>query len=184
MMGGDIMDNKGVQKLVRGGLLLAIAVVIIFAGKNIPKINQLLIGSGVNAVLILTAYICGTYYGIGVGLLTPLVALLVGQLNPAFAPFVPFIMIGNAIYVLFFGLFKDRVKLGKYTGMISGSVLKFLFLYVSASKLAALFSLNIPKKMLSLLAVAMGLPQLLTALIGGIIAIAIIEILRARKVIE
>lgn len=178
------MDNKGIQKLVRGGLLLAIAVVIIFAGKNIPQINQLLIGSGVNAVLILAAYVCGTYYGIGVGLLTPLVALLVGQLNPAFAPFVPFIMIGNALYVLLFNLLKGKVKLGKYAGVILGSLLKFLFLYVSASKLVTLFSLNIPKPAISKLAVAMGIPQLITALIGGIIAIAIIEILKSRKVIE
>ncbi|MFA6942047.1 MAG: ECF transporter S component [Clostridiaceae bacterium] len=178
------MDNKGVQNLVRSGLLLAIAVVMIFVGKNVPAINQFLAGPGVNAVLLLTAYICGTYYGIGVGLLTPLIALLVGQLPSAFAPFVPFIMIGNAIYVLLFGLLKDRVKLGKYAGMISGSVLKFIFLYLSASQLVTLFSLNIPKKMLSKLAVMMGLPQLITALIGGIIAIAIIEILRVRKVIE
>jgi len=178
------MDNKGVQKLVRGGLLLAIAVVIIFAGKNFPQVNQFLVGPGVNAVLLLTAYICGTYYGIGVGLLTPLVALLVGQLNQAFAPFVPFIMIGNAIYVLLFGLLKGKIKLGKYAGVISGSVLKFLFLYLSVSKLVTLFSLNIPKPLLKKLAAAMGFPQLITALIGGIIAIAIIEILKARKVIE
>ncbi|MDV3426413.1 MAG: ECF transporter S component [Bacillota bacterium] len=178
------MDNKGVQNLVRSGLLLAIAVVIIFAGKNVPTINQFLAGPGVNAVLLLTAYICGTYYGIGVGLLTPLVALLVGQLPSALGPFVPFIMIGNAIYVLLFGLLKDKVKFGKYVGMLSGSVLKFLFLFLSAKKLVTLFSLNIPKKALSKLAVMMGVPQLITALIGGIIAIAIIEILKARKVIE
>lgn len=178
------MDNKGVQKLVRSGLLLAIAVVMIFVGKNVPQINQFLVGPGVNAVLLLTAYICGTYYGIGIGLLTPLAALLLGQLNQAFAPFVPFIMIGNAIYVLLFGLLKSRAKLGKYAGMILGSILKFLFLYVSVSKLVTLFSLNIPKKLLSKLAAAMGFPQLITALIGGIIAIAIIEILNARKVIE
>lgn len=178
------MNNKGVQNLVRSGLLLAIAVVIIFAGKNIPTVNQFFVGPGVNAVLLLTACISGTFYGVGVGILTPVVALLVGQLPSALGPFVPFIMIGNAIYVLLFGLLKDKFKLGKYIGLLLGSVFKFLFLYLSALKLVELFSLNIPKPLLSKLAVMMGVPQLITALIGGIIAIAIIEILKVRKVVE
>lgn len=178
------MENSRVQRLVKSGLLLGIAIVCIFIGKNFPQINQFLIGPLVNAILLITAYVCGTYYGVGVGLLTPIVALLVGQLNGAFAPFLPFIMVGNAIYVLSFGLLKDRIYLGKWIGFISGSLLKFIFLFFSATKLVKLFSLNIPDKLLSKLAIAMGFPQLITAILGGLIALSIIEILKRRKIIK
>lgn len=177
-------NNTGVQNLVRSGLLLAIAIVFQIIGKNFPQIGQFLVGPAVNVVLLLTAYVCGTFYGIAVAALTPILALLVGQFPALLASFIPFIMIGNAIYVLIFEILKNRTKIGQYIGVTLGSFLKFIFLYFSATSLVRLLSINIPQKALQKLAVMMGFPQLITALIGGVFAIIIIRILKSRKVIK
>jgi hypothetical protein len=185
-MGGNVMgdNNKGVQNLIRSGLFLSIAIVFQLIGKNFPQVSQLLVGPAVNSVLLLTAYVCGTNYGIATAALTPILALLLGQFPALLASFIPFIMIGNAVYVLAFGVLKNKTRIGEYIGVVVGSLLKFLFLYFSASKLVLLLGLGIPKKALPKLAIMMGVPQLITALFGGVITIIIIEILKRRKVIK
>ncbi|MBU3189835.1 hypothetical protein K9O30_11415 [Clostridium bowmanii] len=45
-----------------------------------------------------------------------------------------------------------------------------------------IFKLNIPAKIANNLVIAMGLPQLITALIGGAFALILISILEKRKV--
>lgn len=181
-IGGDYMENSNTKNIVRTALMLATVIVFQFIGRNVPQINQFLVGPIVNTVLLITAFICGTKWGLITGLLTPVMALLVGQLAAPLAPFIPFIAIGNMIYVLIFGVLKtDKIK--RIIGIIAGSLAKFIFLYFSAVKLTGLFNLNIPPKVLSNLAVAMGIPQLITALAGGIFALVIIEILVRRKII-
>jgi len=173
--------NDKVKKLVRASLLLAIAIIIQILGKNIPEINQFLVGPIVNAILIITAFVCGTWWGIGVGVLTPVIAWLVGQLPGPMAPFIPFIMIGNALFVIFFGILKNQQKWGKYIGLILGSFVKFLFLSFSAAKLITVFNIGLPQKIASKLVIMMGIPQLITALIGSIIALVLIKTLTKRK---
>lgn len=176
--------NKGIQNLIRSGLFLAIAIVFQIIGKNFPQVSQFLVGPVVNSVLLLTAYVCGTNYGIAAAALTPVLALLLGQFPALLASFIPFIIIGNMIYVFVFGILKNKTQPGKYIGAVLGSFLKYFFLYLSASKLVLLLGLGIPQKILPKLTAMMGLPQLITALFGGAIAIIIIEILKRRKVIQ
>lgn len=171
------------KNLIRSSLLLALAIVLQLVGSRVPQqINQFLVGPAVNAILIISAYICGKFWGISIGILTPLLAWLVGQLAAPFAPFIPFIMIGNAIFVLSFSLLKDFKKFGAYLGIIIGAVLKYVFLFLSASKLVGLLNLSIPKKLAGKLILAMGIPQLITALVGGAVALIIIKILESRNI--
>lgn len=174
------MKNKNVICLVQSSILLATAIVFQLIGSKIPGINQLLVGSVINSVLLVVTYLCGTFYGTAVGVLTPLTALLVGQLKPAMAPFIPFIMIGNCIFVISYGLFLSKSSYVKYTGVGLGAILKFLFLSLSAKKFIYIFKMNFPAPIAKALAVAMGTTQLITALIGGVLAIALIEILVKR----
>lgn len=171
--------NKNTNNLVRSGLFLAIAIVFQLLGKALPQISQFLVGPIVNAVLILTVLVCGVWYGIALGVLTPVLAWLLGQLAAPFGPFVPFIIIGNAIFVIIFYLFRNQ-KYGQLIGIVLGAFFKFLFLFVSAKFIAKTLSL-VPAKMLSKLAFAMGLPQLITALIGGLIAVILYSLLKNRK---
>lgn len=174
------MKNKNVTYLVQSSVLLATAIVFQVVGSRIPGINQLLVGSVINAVLLITAYLCGTFYGAAVGVLTPWTALLVGQLKPAMAPFIPFIMIGNAVFVIAFGLLASKKPYGKFFGIAFGAVLKFGFLYLAANQLIYMLNMNFPKNIAKALSTAMGTTQLITALIGGALALVLIEILFKR----
>ncbi|MDP4178732.1 MAG: ECF transporter S component [Bacillota bacterium] len=169
------------KNLIRSSLLLALAIVLQLIGSKVPQINQLLVGSSVNAILILSAYLCGISWSISIGVLTPILAWLIGQLASPLAPFIPFIMIGNIIYILCFSLLKKYKNLGIYIGIVLGAFLKFLFLSFSAKKLIHIINLSIPPKVSAKLVIAMGIPQLLTALIGGALALIIIKILAARN---
>jgi riboflavin transporter len=173
--------NKSTKNIARSSLFLAIAIVFQFLGRSLPQISQIFVGPAVNTVLILAAAICGIWWGVAVGSLTPLLAWLLGQLPAAFGPFIPFIMLGNAIFVIIFCVFKPYKKFGEAVGIIVGSFIKFLFLYISASKLIILLNLGINVKVAQKLTMAMGIIQLITALAGGIIALIIIKLLKDRR---
>ncbi|MBW9151199.1 ECF transporter S component [Clostridium estertheticum] len=177
------MKHTNVNDLIKSSLFLALAIVFQVVGKSFPGISQFFVGPAVNAVLILTAIICGGTYGVLVGSLTPLLAYLTGQLASTLGPFIPFIITSNILFVLSFIILNKQGKYGKYLGIIIGSFIKYIFLSISASKLIPLFELNIPTKIINKLVITMGIPQLITALIGGFFALIIISILRKRKVL-
>jgi len=177
------MKENYTKKIVLSALLLAIAVIAQSLGRIFPNISQVFVGSIVNAVLILTAYICGLPFALLTSALTPLLAFLTGQLNPVLGPFVPFIAIGNMVLVTLFYFLKNRGEWGLYLGVLSGSLLKFAFLFFSATKLVFIFALPIPQKVAQKLTVAMGSIQLVTAIIGGSVALFIIKSLKIRKII-
>lgn len=172
------------KNLVQAALLLAIAIAFQFVGKNFPN-SQVFVGPAVNAVLILATFAAGTSYGIMVGILTPLLAFVLGQLNPILGPFVPFIMLGNALYVLCYGLLKNKGIIFNYLGFIVGSFVKFAFLYISSTKIIHLLHIGTSGKSSSvfgkLLLKTMTTPQLITALLGGFIAAVIITLLTKNK---
>jgi hypothetical protein len=177
------MKHRNVNDLMKASLFLALAIVFQVVGKTFPGISQFFVGPAVNAILILTAVICGGFYGILVGCLTPLLAFLTGQLASALGPFIPFIIIGNILFVFSFVILNKQGKYGKYLGILIGALIKYMFLWISATKLILLFNLNMPAKVANKLAIAMGIPQLVTAIIGGVIALMLIEILRKRRVL-
>lgn len=176
------MDSK-INKIVYSALFLAIAITFQTLGRNIPQINQFLVGPIINSILILTTFICGIWWGIGVGILTPLLAWLVGQLATPLAPFIPFIMVGNIIYVFLFSLFMKGELVKKSVGILFGAILKFAFLSIASTKLIILIGIKFPPKIAKALANSMSFPQLITAIIGGILALILIELLRKRRVI-
>jgi hypothetical protein len=169
------MKRNNTQNVVRSGMFLALAIAIQLIGKFAPGLSQYVVGPGINAVLLMAAFACGTGWGIAIGILTPITAWLVGQLAQALAPFIPFIIIGNVIFIMFFGILRRYKKWGIYVGWIAGAVCKFLFLYLAATKLINVFGIVLPGKLVKVLAVSMGIPQLITALVGGFVAIIIIK---------
>ena len=177
-------NTSNIQKLVRASLLLSICIVFQIIGRNVPQINQFLVGPIINCVLILTVILCGRWLGMTVGILTPLLAFFVGQLATPLAPFIPFIIIGNLTYVFIFSLFQEGKLLKQSVGIVSASILKFAFLFLAATKLIYVFKLNFPAKITNVLAVSMGIPQLVTALLGGAFALIIINLLTKRNAIS
>ncbi|EQB87026.1 uncharacterized membrane protein YuzA (DUF378 family) [Clostridium punense] len=175
------MSKFQTQDLIKTSMLLAIAIVIQVLGRNFPQINQFFVGPIINSILILTTILCGLKWGICTGALTPILAWLVGQLLPPMAPFIPFIVMGNIIYVILFASV-SKIRYGSYLGILLGSFGKYLFLSLSASKLVTLLGVNIPAKVLAKLTIMMSTPQLITGLAGGILALILASILSKRKV--
>lgn len=150
--------------IAKTAMLLAIALVFQIGLKGV---GQPLVGPLVNFVLIMCVYLVGTLSGVIVGLLTPLIAFFFGIVP--FFPIVPFIMVGNVLYVSFFSFFKERLSSFKeIISIVLSSIIKCLFLAISIRYIVVLF-VELPPKIIA----AFSLPQLYTALIGGFLAFII-----------
>lgn len=145
-------------------------VVLLSVATIIPLFHQqMLTGPIVNATLFIATAVLGVSGGILVGLIPSVVALSAGLLPPVLAPMIPFIMISNTILVLTFHFLKER---NYWTGMIMGSLLKFVFLYSTS---AVVINLLLKKEVATQVSLMMSWPQLLTALVGGCIAYVFIK---------
>lgn len=155
--------NVDVRFITRTALLLALTIIVQFL-----KMPQLITGSAVNAMLIISAGVVGVWSGISIGLLTPIIAFIVGIMG--FPVLIPFIMVGNGLYVWLYSCIKNKI-----IGFIAGSLVKFLWLSASVKYVLQWFGIKVPVKIVQ----AFTLPQLFTAVVGGIIGITIVTILNA-----
>ncbi|MBD3374940.1 ECF transporter S component [candidate division KSB1 bacterium] len=140
-------------------------------------------GPLVNMMLVLTTLVLGPLSGALLGIITPLVAVLRGQLPAILLPMVPFIILANAILVFIFGLsrrFLDGSRsplrsVSSWLGLVFGALCKFLFLYVSVLMIIPLLlGKTFPPPVIA----AMALPQFVTAIIGGILALVIFDLMQ------
>ena len=106
-------------------------------------------------------------------------AYLLG-IGPAFLPMVPCVSLGNAVYAVLFGLlagkFLQKKKLpAAYGSMVLAAAAKFVTLYLVLVRLVA--PAVVPAAKLSTVTAAFTWPQLLTAVIGGVLACLIAPVL-------
>jgi K+-sensing histidine kinase KdpD len=149
------------HNIVKASMLLAVVIVVQTVGRSVPQVNQFFVGPVVNAILLITVYTCSTKWGSIAAVLTPILAYLVGQLLPLMAPFIPFIMLGNLVYVLIFGLLKNN-KYGIYIGVLLAAFVKYLVLSFAATKLIYWFGIGFPEQVAKKLGQMMGLTQFVT----------------------
>lgn len=170
--------NKQVKWVTQTALLLALALVFQSLRAIIPNVvipglgelDQYIIGSLVNTTLIIATLSVGISGGIVIGVATPLIALLQGEI--AFPILVPAVALGNIAIVVIVGLLFDKNKvmalalgaIGKFTTLFVG--INFVVLPMLVPKLPADKGAAV-KAMMSF---KFGYPQLITAAIGGVIA--------------
>ncbi|MEN6313017.1 MAG: ECF transporter S component [Clostridiaceae bacterium] len=166
------MDKK-ILFLTRTALLLAVAITFQFVGKLIPY-NNFIVGPVVNAVLIIATAVEGLWSGIAIAVIAPLVSAFTNKapIAPLVLGFSPFIIIGNFIYVLIYYLLRKKSRI---TGIAAGSVLKSGFLYASISVFTSIVKMQ--PKAAATLTNLFSWPQLLTALVGGAIAFAVLAVI-------
>ncbi len=159
------MIKEKILVLDRGKITYASKLVVLLGVATIVPLfhQQMITGPIVNATLFASVILLGTQAGMMVGLIPSLVALSVGTLPASLAPMVPYIMLGNAILVLIFGFLKEK---NYWLAMITSSVLKFIFLFATST---IVIDLLLKKELAQSVALMMSWPQLLTALMGGII---------------
>ena len=148
--------------------------------------GQFVTGSCVNAVLAVSVLVGGFGCGITVALISPVLAFLLG-IAPQILT-VPAIMVGNSVYIILLHYIagKDSKNiLRQVAAWITAAAAKFAALYaivvwvicgVLAESLLAAGTLKAP--MLKALPATFSWPQLITALIGGAVALLIVPVLR------
>lgn len=175
--------NKKLRWITRTALLLAALVVLQGATKGF---GQLVTGSCVNAVLALAALTAGLGSGLTVALCSPVLAYLLG-IAPLILT-VPAIMAGNALYVFLLNRIagaKEAPRGSRWAGLAVAALGKFAALYLLVAKILCgllaqpLLEAGILKTpMLSALPAMFSWPQLITALVGGAVALAAQPLLR------
>ena len=135
--------------------------------------NQFITGPIINATLFLAAAILGSGPAILIGLVPSVVALSSGLLPAPLAPMVPFIMISNAILILVFAWVK-KINFG--AGAVVAAFAKYAFLYATVTFVTKLISNHSIAAKAA--ATMMAWPQLMTALVGAIIAFGILKVIK------
>ncbi len=177
------MMKKKIWWITETAVMLALLVTL----QTLTKpMGQLVTGSFVNAVLAVTVLVAGLYSGVTVALISPVLAYLLG-IAPQILT-VPAIMVGNTVYVvlLYFIAGTDSKKvLRRAAAWIIAATVKFATLYaivvwlicgVFAERLMDAGTLKAP--MLNMLPATFSWPQLITALIGGAVALIIAPLIR------
>ena len=157
-----------------------IALLIAWQAASAALGNQFVTGSGVNLILIVSVMICGVASGSCVALVSPVMAKMFG-IGPLWG-LIPFIALGNLAIVLVWHIVGNRTMGGKFTAYTvaaaSGAVAKFLTLYLGIVKLAIPVILKIPEPQATVMSGMFSIPQLITALIGGSLAVILLPTLK------
>lgn len=143
--------------------------------------GQYITGSLVNCVLAVAALFGGLWSGVTVALISPFCAFLLG-IGPALIQLVPCIALGNTVYVVVLWLPAGRPAMPVWKRAASVAIAaaaKFLTLYLAVVKVVipvmgdALKAPQVQK-----FTAMFSLPQLVTALAGGALAMLILPVLR------
>ncbi len=180
--------NRKIRWITQTAVLLALLVAL----QAITKpLGQLVTGSCVNAILAIAALFGGLSCGLTVALISPIFAFLLG-IAPNFITVLP-IMLGNACFVSLLWLIagKNCKPLWKQpVALLTAAAVKFGVLYLLVVQVICGIAADglLGKKigqtvllappMLKMLPAMFTWPQLITALIGGAVALAMVPILR------
>ncbi len=175
--------NKKIRWITETAILLALLVTLQALTKGF---GQFVTGSCVNAVLAVAVLVAGLWSGVTIALISPVLAFLLG-IAPQILT-VPAIMVGNTVFVLLLHLIAgaaDASVSKRLAAWVIAAVAKFAALYVIVVKLicgvmadSLLAAGTLKEPMLKALPATFSWPQLVTALIGGGIALAIVPVIR------
>lgn len=171
---------------------LFIAILIVFQSIS-ASLGQIVTGSLVNLVLVTAALTSGFWSGLTVAAISPFFAFMLG-IGPKLIQLIPIIALGNIVYVLVVALIAKAFKVekkvsllvGSVVGVAVGAVAKFVVLYFGVVKVfIPLMGDGLKAPQIETFTTMFSTPQLITALIGGVVAIpialAVKRVLRARK---
>jgi hypothetical protein len=180
--------SKKIRNITETAVMLALLVALQALTK---PFGQIVTGSCVNAVLAVTVLFVGLGGGLTVALISPVCAFALG-IAPNFVTVLP-IMLGNACYVALLHWLAGNKQTAKWkqVGAVGAAALvKFGVLYVLVVKvICGLASgMLLGKKiggivvlappMLKMLPTMFAWPQLITAVIGGAVALLIVPVLK------
>ncbi len=187
--------KRNVRWITETAVMLALLICLQWIGSQIPEqmTKQLVTGSLVNAVLAVTVLIVGYSSGITIALISPVLAFML-KIAPNLISVIP-IMLGNVCFVVLLRLVcgkKGKTIWRQSVALVSAATAKFAVLYGLVVLLAGgLFYGQLagqkvhewvlmppnPEKY-EMLMLMFSWPQLVTALLGGTVALLIVPVLR------
>ena len=143
--------------------------------------GQYITGSLVNCVLAVAALFGGLWTGVTVAILSPFFAFLLG-IGPKLIQIVPCIALGNLTFVLcLYGWLGRKVRpvLLRGLGLLVSAAAKFGVLYLSVVRVVIpVMGADLKPVQIQTFSAMFSWPQLITALVGGTLALLILPILR------
>ena len=170
--------KKRIHWITETAVMLALLIVLQWLTK---PAGQFVTGSCVNAVLAVTVLVAGLSSGITVALLSPIFAYLL-NIAPQILT-VPAIMAGNAVFVVLLKLIYSKKLWWQVVALASAAAVKFAVLYLLVVKIICGIAMDALKGQglkvpAAVLTVNFSWPQLVTASIGGAIALLMVPILK------
>lgn len=169
------MKSKALQITQTG---VFIALLLLTQILTAPISNPLITGTLVNLLLIMAVVGLGLSAGITIAALSPVLAKFLG-IGPLWS-LVPFIVLGNLSLLLvwhFIGARGTKRKLARYSiACGAAAVAKCLVLYLGVVKLAIPCLLKLSGPQADILSVMFSIPQLVTALLGGVLAMGLLPL--------
>ena len=175
--------NKKIRWITETAVMLALLVSLQALTK---PFGQLVTGSCVNAVLAIATLFAGVSSGLTIALISPVLAFLLG-IAPQILT-VPAIMVGNSVYAVLLHFLADASGKNlprQIAAWLVAAVAKFAALYLIVVKVICgvlaptlLAAGTLKEPMLKALPATFSWPQLITALIGGAVALAIAPLLK------
>ena len=171
------MKNK-ILWITRTAVMMALLVTLQWATSGL---GQFVIGSCVNAVLVVAALVGGLWSGVAVALLSPFFAFLL-QIGPKLIQLVPAIALGNVVLVLLVTFLLGGKALPwwrKILGIAISALTKFLILYLAVVQMIIpIMGDALKKEQVQTFTAMFSWPQLVTALIGTTVAVLIAPAIR------
>lgn len=177
--GGAISVSRDATRFwIRTALLLGITLVFQMLRQIVPMpqpVSVFVVGSLVNAALIVAASTVGIAGGVFISMAAPVVAFLQGHLPPLI-PMIPIVAMGNALIVVVYGLLERR---NPYAAVVLGAVVKAAFLFGAVQLFVRVAGVQPP--IVKALSFSFSWPQLVTAVIGGTVAVQVLRLLPGGK---
>lgn len=174
--------SKTVKWVTRTAVMLALTVLFQSLRLIIPMpgtLSQYIIGSLVNLALIVAVMTIDVKGGLTVAVLAPVIAFFQGHIPQIMPLMMVFVALGNATIVIAYALLYRDSFVSRVMALVIGAVTKFLVLYVLVVKFALpLIYPAVPEKVRMAMSINFSWPQLVTAAIGGVLALLVIPLLR------
>ena len=171
-------NREKILWITRTAVLIALLVALQWATSSL---GQFVTGSCVNAVLAVAALYGGLWCGAVVALVSPFCAFLVG-VGPALIQIVPFIALGNLAFAIMLHYTMGGKSLSVITQAVClalSAVAKFVVLYVGVVHVfIPLMGGGLKAPQIATFTTMFSWPQLVTALIGGTVALLILPVLK------
>lgn len=165
--------KKRILWITETAVMLALLIVLQWATK---PLGQIVTGSCVNAVLAVSVLLGGLWCGITVALASPLCAFLLG-IGPQLIAIIPAIALGNAVLVLVLHFVYGKNIWRRALAWLGAAVAKFGVLYLVVVQLICRV-LPLKQPQIDTFTAMFSAPQLVTALIGGGLALLIVPVLK------